>query len=156
MGRHSLEGGRDVPVVDAEDTLLASSHFRRGDKVQVAVTPHDRDDAGKAKLSPAVFVLNGAPRILSEPPEFSENEVYRYAIRAEDPDGDAIHFSLSGQPPAGMEIEPDAGVVIWTVIVPEQEVTYTFEVVAEDPKGAKSIQTITMTSTPTGGQASDG
>jgi hypothetical protein len=143
-------------VIGAEDTSLASNHFRRGDEVQVVVTPYDRDDAGETRLSPVVVVRNGAPRIVSDPPELSESDVYRYEVRTEDPDGDAIQFSLSGQPPAGMEIEPDTGVVIWPVTVPEQEITYIFEVVAEDPEGAKSIQNITMISTPTGGQASEG
>ncbi len=141
----------DETIIGQEDPSLASRFFRRGNKVQVAATPSDGTDTGNTKRSEVLVVLNGAPRIVSDPPERAEQGVYRYVVEAEDPDGDALRFSLGGQPPPGMEIDNETGLVQWQVVAPEKEVTYDYEVVAEDPEGAKSIQKITMSGTPPGG-----
>ena len=46
--------------------------------------------------------------------------------------------------PDGMVIDSDTGVVEWQVVIPKGEVTYVFQVVAEDPEGGKSVQQITL------------
>jgi hypothetical protein len=43
-----------------------------------------------------------------------------------------------------MVIDSKTGVVEWQVVIPEEPVTYVYEVVVEDPEGAKSIQTVTL------------
>jgi hypothetical protein len=53
-----------------------------------------------------------------------------------------------------MEVDSETGVVQWQVVVPERPVTYKFEVVAQDPAGAMSIQEITMGAGPPSGQPS--
>jgi hypothetical protein len=67
-----------------------------------------------------------------------------------------LRFFLQGQPPVGMEVDSETGVVQWQVAVHERPVTYTFEVVAQDPAGAMSIQEITMGAGPPSGQPSQG
>jgi hypothetical protein len=73
-----------------------------------------------------------------------EGTTYRYQVEAEDADGDILTFSLQGKPPKGMVIDSQTGVVEWQVVIPEKPATYVYEVVVEDPEGAKSIQTVTL------------
>jgi hypothetical protein len=141
----------DETIIGQEGSSLANDYFRRGSKVQVAATSTDGDDEGNTRVSDVLVILNGAPQIVSQPPERPEAGVYRYVVQAEDPDGDPLRFSLEGVPPAGMEIDSETGVVQWQVVAPEEEVAYQFEVVSEDPEGAKCIQSITMSAAPPGG-----
>ena len=45
-----------------------------------------------------------------------------------------------------MVIDAKTGVVEWQVVIPEEPVTYVYEVVVEDTEGAKSMQKITLKS----------
>jgi len=139
------------PVIGQDGPTLESRYVRRGSKVQVAATPFDGVDEGDTKVSNVLVILNGAPRIVSDPPERAGAGVYRYTVQAEDPDDDPLRFSLEGEVPAGMEVDREAGVIQWEVVPPDKEVTYHYGVVAEDPEGAKSIQMITMSASPPGG-----
>ena len=70
------------------------------------------------------------------------------SAQVEDPDGDTLKFSLRGEAPTGLEIDPDTGLVQWKVVIPDKDVTYVFQVVAEDPEGGQSIQEITLKYSP--------
>ena len=144
----------DETIIGQEGSTLASRYFRRGNKVQVAATPFDGVDMGKTRRSGVLVILNSAPKIVSDPPERAEKGVYHYAVQAEDPEGDPLRFSLQGQSPAGMEVDSETGVVQWQVGVHERPVSYKFEVVAQDPAGAMSIQEITMSAGPPSGKPS--
>lgn len=132
------------PIVGEDEQLLTGKHFRRGDRVQVAVTPFDGEEWGSAIQSAAVVVQNSPPKIVSDPPARTEKGVFSYAVKAEDPDEDTLQFSLRGKPPAGLEIDAATGLVQWQVVIPKGEITYVFQVVAEDPDGGQSIQEITL------------
>jgi RHS repeat-associated protein len=57
--------------------------------------------------------VNTPPTILSTPPFTAKvGKEYRYALQAEDPDGDALIYSLT-QAPAGMGIDA-SGLILWT------------------------------------------
>ncbi len=57
---------------------------------------------------------NLAPIIESSPGGFAvTGVVYRYAVRAIDPEGDSLRFAL-GAAPAGMAIDPGSGLLEWT------------------------------------------
>lgn len=136
-------------VVGQEDSSLASTHFSRGDQVEVAVTPFDGTDWGETASSIAIAIQNGPPNIVSTPPErLEEGGHYRYEVRADDKDGDPLRFSLQGEPPPGMKIDGKTGVVEWEVDVPDGPAAYQYEVVVEDPEGAKSVQQITLNYAP--------
>jgi hypothetical protein len=133
------------PVVGQEGPTLASNYFKRGDQVEVAAVPFDGTDWGQPGSSIKVTISNSPPIIKSTPPgELKEGTTYRYQVQAEDADGDTLTFSLQGEPPKGMVIDSQTGVVEWKVVIPENPVTYVYEVVVEDPEGAKSIQTVTL------------
>ena len=131
-------------LVGEDGQSLASKHFRRGDRVQVAITAYDGEEYGSTIPSAPVVIKNSPPKIVSAPPASTEDGVFRYAVQTEDADGDPLRFSLQGKAPSGMEIDGETGVVTWQVVIPEKEVTYNYEVVAEDPEGYKSIQKITL------------
>jgi hypothetical protein len=132
------------PIVGEDEQLLSGQHFRRGDRVQVAVIPFDGEEWGTAIRSAAVVAQNSPPKIVSDPPARTEKGVFRYAVKAEDPDEDTLRFSLRGKPPSGLEIDAATGLVQWQVVIPKGEITYVFQVVAEDPDGGQSIQEITL------------
>ncbi len=133
------------PVVGQEGPTLASNYFKRGDQVEVSAVPYDGTDWGQPVSSIKVTISNSPPIIKSTPPgELKEGTTYRYQVQAEDADGDTLNFSLQGEPPKGMVIDSKTGVVEWQVVIPEEPVTYVYEVVVEDPEGAKSIQTVTL------------
>jgi len=143
------------PVVGQEEQYLATSHFRRGDRVQVAVTPYDGEEFGMPLRSAPVIVGNSPPEIVSNPPPHLEDGTFRYTVQTVDVDGDPVKFFLEGETPAGLEIDPATGLIRWQPLMPKSEVTYVFQVVAEDPEGGQSIQKITLKYTP-GSQASGG
>ena len=135
------------PVVGQEGPSLESSYFKRGDVVAVTAVPFDGSEWGPPGNSIKVTISNSPPIIKSTPPaELREGTTYRYQVEAEDADGDTMTFSLEGEPPKGMVIDPETGVVEWQVVIPEEPVTYVYEVVVKDPEGAKSVQKVTLKS----------
>jgi Putative Ig domain len=132
------------PVVGQDEQFLATSHFRRGDRVQVAVTPYDGEEFGMILRSAPIVVGNSPPEIVSAPPAHLEDGTFHYAVQTVDVDGDPVKFSLEGETPAGLEIAPATGLIQWEPVRPKSEATYVFQVVAEDPEGAKSVQQITL------------
>lgn len=136
-------------VVGQEGPSLASNYCKRGDQVQVTAIPFDGTDWGQPGSSIKVAITNSPPIIKSTPPkELQEGSTYRYQVQAEDPDGDTLRFYLQGKPPKGMVIDAKSGVVEWQVVIPEEPVKYEYEVVVEDPEGAKSVQKITLKNAP--------
>lgn len=86
---------------------------KRGDSVVVKVTPYDGESYGSA------IVLNreiqNLPPIIQEHKEFQfDGSVYTYQVRATDPDGDTLAYSLEA-PPNGMTIGPATGLLTWVV-----------------------------------------
>jgi hypothetical protein len=136
------------PIIGEDEQFLANSHFQRGDRVRVAVTPFDGEEYGMTIRSAPVVVSNSPPKIVSSPPERTEEGVFRYPVQVEDSDGDPIKFSLEGETPAALEIDPATGLIRWKPVMPQSEVTYVFQVVAADPEGGQSIQKITLKYTP--------
>lgn len=127
-----------------DGSSLESAYFRRGDQVQVAAVPFDGSIWGTKATSRPVIIQNSPPRIISEPPQRTENGMFHYPVKAEDADGDPLRYYLEGETPPGMEIDPQTGVVQWQVVIPEGEVTYKYRLVAADPQGARSVQEITL------------
>jgi hypothetical protein len=132
------------PLAGQDEQFLASKHITRGDRVQVAVTPYDGEEFGMTLRSAPVVVGNSPPKIVSDPPAHREDGIFRYAVKTEDADGDPLQFSLRGEAPQGLEIDPVTGLIQWKPATPESEFSYIFQVVAEDPEGATSIQEITL------------
>lgn len=144
--RWSVNGQTAVGQIDP---TLQKQCFRRGDRVQVSVTPFDGSEWGREGTSPSVVIGNSPPVIVSNPPERFESMNYRYQVKAEDADGDPVRFSLRGNVPPGMKIDEATGLVEWNLVVPKEATTWEYEVVVADPEGLKSVQKITLKYTPT-------
>jgi hypothetical protein len=129
---------------DQDDPILPSTYYQRNDKVEVAVTPTDGTDEGKT-VRGYLHIANTPPEIVSMPPETIITQgSYTYAVQAQDADGDPIRFSLEGNAPDGMTINARTGLVKWRVKLPDEEITYVFEVLAEDSEGEIYGQTVTI------------
>ena len=86
---------------------------KRGDKVCIRVTPCDREGQGRA------LVLNreiqNHPPVIQEHREFNfDGKTYTYQVKASDPDGDGLVYSLEGTP-EGMSIDRSTGLITWKV-----------------------------------------
>lgn len=86
---------------------------KRGDRISVKVTPFDGENYGK----PIVLnreILN-LPPVISEDKNFTfDGTIYTYQVKASDPDGDALTYSLKSAP-EGMTIDPLTGLINWNV-----------------------------------------
>jgi hypothetical protein len=86
---------------------------KRGDKVSVRITPYDGTDYG----NPMVFnrEIGNMPPMIVEHKDFSfDDTTYSYQVKATDPDGDTLAYSLES-PPDGMTIDPSTGLLKWVV-----------------------------------------
>ncbi|UCG13141.1 MAG: hypothetical protein JSU72_01205 [Deltaproteobacteria bacterium] len=131
-------------IVGQEGPELASTNFSREDRVQVTVTPYDDTDFG-TPVQAEIVIENSPPEIVSQPPGKAEEGLYRYAVRAVDVDGDPVQFSLHGESPEDMAINASTGVLTWDPESSEEESSYSFVVIAEDPEGGKTFQQISLT-----------
>lgn len=93
---------------------LDTKEFKKGDFISVIVTPFDGKEKGKNKRSLFLFVANSPPTITSFPTLNTSNEIYVYEVKATDPDGDALTFSLEESPP-GMTIDAATGRIEWKI-----------------------------------------
>ena len=89
------------------------SQLKKGDSVMVKVTPFDGTDYGKAAVLQRAIV-NMPPVILENKGGSFDGSTYSYQVKASDPDGDTLTYSLES-PPAGMTIDPSSGLLKWVV-----------------------------------------
>ena len=86
---------------------------RRGDHFSVTITPYDGTDYG----NPVVIDrdIRNMPPVIEDSRNYTfQNSVYSYQVRATDPDGDRLVYSLEAAP-QGMTINPATGLVTWPV-----------------------------------------
>jgi len=87
--------------------------LKRGNKVLLKVTPFDGMDYG----TPAVVESEVAntPPVIVEHADFSfDGTIYTYQVKASDPDGDRLTYSL-GASLSGMNINESTGLLTWNV-----------------------------------------
>lgn len=105
------EWTKNGEVVGKESSI--GTPLKRGDKVSVRITPYDGTDYG----NPVVFEreIRNLPPMIVEHKDFSfDGTIYTYQVKAIDPDGDTITYSLES-PPDGMTIDPSTGLLKWVV-----------------------------------------
>lgn len=97
----------------AGNTEKLAAHIKRGDRISVKVTPFDGKDHGR----PVVLqreIRNMPPAITEEKQHSLENDLFTYQVRASDPDGDSLAYSIKTGPP-GLSIDTKTGLVRWKV-----------------------------------------
>ncbi len=103
--------GRAVTEPNEKNEFTARG-LRKKDMLNVVITVADGESAGEPKTSDIMALVNSPPRITSKPPDEFQKGVYRYQVTAQDPDGDALKYSLA-KSPSGMTIDPSTGLITW-------------------------------------------
>jgi hypothetical protein len=91
----------------------AMTEFKRGDKLSVKITPFDGKDYGSPKIL-SMGISNCPPKINEYKEIKFDGNSYVGQVKAADPDGDPLTYSLKSAPP-GMTVDPATGLVKWNV-----------------------------------------
>jgi hypothetical protein len=111
--------------------------LKRGDKVDVKITPFDGEAYGHSVILHREIV--NLPPVIIEDMKFSFDEnIYTFQVKATDPDGDSLIYSIK-TPPAGMTINPSTGLVKWDV-PPEFKGRASVSISVTDGHGGEAIQ----------------
>jgi hypothetical protein len=112
---------------------------------RVAVEARDgRGGSARQSFIVTVEVPNRPPRIVSTPPAASEGISFTYAASGEDPDGDALVWSLAAAP-EGMTVGAASGRVEWS---PAQAGVFIVVLGLEDGRGGADEQRFSLSSAP--------
>jgi hypothetical protein len=137
--------GEDIP--GATDEMLEwREGFKKGSIISVGVIPFDGNDEGVWKAEGSFTIPNSPPIITSEPLPRVEDGKLSYVLKAEDPDGDPIEYTLKNAP-RGMTIEPATGLISWEfgdADIGEHMV----EIIVTDSEGARTSQMLTLNISP--------
>ncbi len=113
------------------------SPVKRGDKVLVTITPFDGEVSGRSGTL-SNDIRNMPPMIIDNRDYKFDGKVLTHQLRAVDPDGDPITYSLRNAP-EGMSVNPSTGLTTWNVPAGlKGKGSYT--AVAKDPSGGESSQ----------------
>jgi len=127
------------------DETLSADRYRKGDRIQIRITPFDGFDEGSNFISQLLTIPNTPPHIVSTPPaEFTDSD-YLYPVEAVDPDGDKLIYRLE-EAPKGMNIDKK-GVLSWSLSEAERG-DYPIKITVEDSDGAKATQSFSITIAP--------
>lgn len=87
--------------------------FKRGDKLSVKITPFDGKEYGRPTAL-TTEIQNTTPRIIEHTDMKIDNNILTYQVKAFDPDGDILAYSLV-EAPKGMTIDEAGGLITWLV-----------------------------------------
>jgi hypothetical protein len=124
-----------------DEAAFSLAGLRRGDEIVAVVVASDGQDESAFRESQIVKIGNGAPRIVSQPSWERVGDSFRYAVKAEDPDGDrTLRFRLK-EAPDGMTVDSIGGVVTWTPRS-DQVGAHKVEIEVDDLNGGKTVQSV--------------
>jgi hypothetical protein len=115
---------------------------KRGDKVNVTITPFDGEERGKsATISREI---RNAPPVIEGQEQFQvSGNVVTFHVRASDADGDSLSYSIQDAP-AGMLIDRTSGDVRWET-PPGTAGKVPFAVTVSDGSGGEATARFTVT-----------
>ncbi len=93
--------------------------FKRGDNVTVKMLPFDGENYGAAKLL-TTEIKNTVPRVTEGQSATFNDKNLTYQLKATDPDGDTLTYSLIEAPP-GVNIDQKSGVITWLNVPEDQQ-----------------------------------
>ncbi|MEC4686512.1 MAG: Ig domain-containing protein [Nitrospirota bacterium] len=129
--------GEIIPQQALDDPgILNGNLIKRGDRVSVKITPSDGETRGRAIILES-RVANSAPVVSDELETEFNGSVYSAKIKAFDPDGDTLTYTLK-QAPEGMTIDPETGVITW-LVTPDDEGEHDITVSVKDGHGGEII-----------------
>ncbi len=86
----------NTEIIGAEKETLKCNDLKKGDLIQVKVTPSDTKVDGEPFLSPSVTIPNSPPVIQEarvEPRNAYANDDLRVFVRSTDADGESVHYT---------------------------------------------------------------
>ncbi|MCE5194876.1 MAG: putative Ig domain-containing protein [Nitrospiraceae bacterium] len=87
--------------------------LKRGDKISVQITPFDGESYGKTVVIDRE--IYNMPPMIAENKEYEYNgRIFKHQVKASDPDNDKLTYEIKDSP-EGMTINPDTGLILWTV-----------------------------------------
>jgi len=95
------------------------SGFKRGDNIAVKITPFDGENYGVAKVL-TTEIKNTVPRVIEGQTALLEGKNLTYQIKAIDPDGDSLSYSLVEGPP-GVTVDQKSGLITWSNVPEDQQ-----------------------------------
>jgi hypothetical protein len=123
--------------------VLPGDSYEKGDIVKLTVIPRDQEEEGEPFDKGLEFeVANAPPRFITSPPENFISAGYSYQARAVDADEDEVRYLLA-KGPDGMTIDPEKGLVRWTVPADERG-THEVRIEARDADGMIGWQEYTL------------
>ena len=108
--------------------------FRRGDSISAEVAPFDSESSGKG-VTLRCTISNSLP-VIDENQPLIDGRTYKYQIRANDPDGDTLIYTLE-EGPEGMTVNAD-GMLKWEV-PSDIKKEYGIKVSVSDNQGGKIL-----------------
>lgn len=124
--------------------VFVAEDLQQGDTIQVEVRAGDGTSWTRPKRSAPVRVGSAHPEITSRPPGFRGDGVFRYAVEAEDPDGDRLLRYRLDEAPDGMVIDSVLGEVSWRPAEGQTGV-HPVKVVVRDSSGLETSQSFRVT-----------
>jgi len=115
---------------------------KRGDKVNVTITPFDGEERGKSATI-SREILNAPPVIEGQEQFQVSGSVVTFHVRASDADGDSLTYSIKDAP-AGMLIDRTSGWVSWET-APGTAGKVPFTVTVSDGSGGEATARFTVT-----------
>lgn len=132
--------------LESQKNILPPKHYKKGDLIYIDAVLYQEGQILEGRRSEMVLINNSSPLIKEvKIPEIDGPGVYRIFVKAQDPDGDKITFSLDGNPlPEGLQINPNSGTVTYILGENAPPETLEFTITADDgDKGiTKKIVTI--------------
>lgn len=118
-----------------------AGEVKKGDKIFIKITPFDGEAYGH-HITLNRTIGNVPPKIADDRNFSFDGKNFTYQVKATDPDGDALLYSLKSSP-SGMTIDQKTGVVTWFVPV-EFTGKASFTVAAADAHGGEGTYTLTV------------
>lgn len=116
--------------------------IKRGDKLIIRIKPFDGKDYGKVIILERE-ISNIPPVIIDHKDFHFDKKTFTYQVKASDPDGDVLSYSIKSGPP-GMAINPSTGLVKWD-IPPEFKGNAQVMVSVTDDHGGETLYTFEVT-----------
>jgi len=115
--------------------------LKRGDRITIKITPFDGEVYGQALILNRE-IKNMPPVIIEDNKSHFDGKIYRYQIKATDPDGDPLSYTLK-QAPEGMVIDK-TGLISWKVNEKDKD-RYAVTVQVTDGQGGEALYSFNVT-----------
>lgn len=135
-------------ILESTKNTLHPKYYEKGDVIFVEAVLYQEDMVLEGRRSKTLIIGNSFPIIKEvKIPEIDGPGVYRIFVKAIDPDGDKITFSLAGDPlPEGLHINRRSGTVTYILgeKSPPENLEFTITVDDGDKGIAKKVVNITF------------